>query len=186
MISLGTIKGTTGIHITNLGGAGAATLPDGIQVVQAINGATGSAGAFSLAGPVSAGAFDYYVFKGGVTPGTAENYYLRSTIPVAPIDPVIIVPLPEPVPGTPTLPPNPGITPIPIYRPRFPCMRRCFLPPNRLCKGCWARITSVWVTRASSNKPGRSRLAGAGFTVAARARALPVRSNSTCWHLCWA
>ena len=135
VISLGTIQGTTGIQVTNLGGAGAATLQDGIQVVQAINGATGSAGAFSLAGPVSAGAFDYYLFKGGVTPGTAENYYLRSTIPVAPTDPVIIVPLPEPVPGTAPLPPNPGITPIPIYRPEVPVYATLFPVAQQIVQG---------------------------------------------------
>ncbi|MFS9669747.1 autotransporter outer membrane beta-barrel domain-containing protein, partial [Klebsiella pneumoniae] len=79
------------------GGVGAATLQDGIQVVLATNGATNGASAFTLAAPVSAGAFDYYLFKGGVTAGTAENFYLRSTVPVVPPpnpDPVIIVPLP--------------------------------------------------------------------------------------------
>ena len=120
VINQGTIQGTTSMRITNLGGAGAATLQDGIEVVQALNGATGSAGAFSLAGPVSAGAFNYYLFKGGVTPGTQENYYLRSTIPVEPTDPIVIWPQPEPDPVNPPLPPNPGGTPIPIYRPEVP------------------------------------------------------------------
>ena len=68
IISQGTLSGTTALSVTNLGGAGAATLQDGIQVVQALNGASGSGSAFSLAGPVSAGAFDYRLFKGGVTP----------------------------------------------------------------------------------------------------------------------
>ncbi|TFY89099.1 autotransporter outer membrane beta-barrel domain-containing protein [Pseudomonas kairouanensis] len=129
VVSQGTIQGTTGINITNLGGAGAATLQDGIQVVQAINGATGGASAFTLAAPVSAGAFDYYLFKGGVTAGTAENYYLRSTVPVVPPpdpDPTIIVPLPTPVEGTPPLPPNPGVTPLPIYRPEVPVYAALF------------------------------------------------------------
>ncbi|MBO0494404.1 autotransporter outer membrane beta-barrel domain-containing protein [Pseudomonas sp. Marseille-Q1929] len=120
VVSQGTLQGSTAISVSNLGGAGAATLQDGIQVVQATNGASGSAGAFTLAGPVSAGAFDYRLFKGGVTAGTAENYYLRSTVPVTPPDPVIIVPLPSPSPDEPPLPPNPGITPIPIYRPEVP------------------------------------------------------------------
>ncbi|NVZ50677.1 autotransporter outer membrane beta-barrel domain-containing protein [Pseudomonas sp. B6002] len=133
VIGLGTIQGNTGIRITNLGGTGATTLQDGIQVVQAINGATGSAGAFSLAAPVSAGAFDYYLFKGGVTPGTAENYYLRSTIPVTPADPVIVVPLPAP--GTPLLPTNPGITPIPLYRPEVSVYAALFPATQQIVQG---------------------------------------------------
>lgn len=129
VVSQGTIQGNTGITITNLGGTGAATLQDGIQVVLATNGATGGTSAFTLAAPASAGAFDYYLFKGGVTAGTAENYYLRSTVPVVPPpnpDPTIIVPLPTPVEGTPPLPPNPGVTPLPIYRPEVPIYAALF------------------------------------------------------------
>ncbi|MCM2379365.1 autotransporter outer membrane beta-barrel domain-containing protein [Pseudomonas marginalis] len=118
VINQGTLGGTTAISVTNLGGAGAATLQDGIQVVQVLNGATGSAAAFRLAGPVSAGAFDYRLFKGGVTAGTADNYYLRSSVPVQPTDPIIIVPLPGP--GEEPLPPNPGVEPIPLYRKEVP------------------------------------------------------------------
>ncbi|KAF1011327.1 MAG: Adhesin BmaC autotransporter [Pseudomonas fluorescens] len=121
MVSQGTLQGSTGIRITNFGGAGALTLQDGIQVVQATNGATGSAGAFSLRGAVSAGAYDYYLFKGGVTPGTEENWYLRSTVPVVPLPEPSgpVTPLPEPALGTPVLP-GPGPEPIPIYRPEVP------------------------------------------------------------------
>lgn len=138
VISQGTISGSTGITVANLGGAGAATLQDGIQVVQATNGASGSAGAFTLADPVSAGAFDYYLFKGGVSAGTAENYYLRSTVPVVPPqppDPTIIVPLPVPVPDTPPLPPNPGITPIPIYRPEVTIYAALFPAAQQIVQG---------------------------------------------------
>ena len=135
VISQGTIQGSTNIHVTNLGGTGAATLQDGIQVVQALNGATGSGTAFTLVAPVSAGAFDYYLFKGGVTAGTAENYYLRSTIPVKPTDPVIITPLPVPVPGEPPLPTNPGVTPIPIYRPEVPIYAALFPAAQQLVQG---------------------------------------------------
>lgn len=123
VVSQGTIGGSTGISITNLGGAGAATLVDGIQVVQATNGATGSASAFSLAAPVSAGAYDYYLYHGGTTAGTEHSYYLRSTLPVTPPvppDPTIIVPLPRPVDDTPPVPPDPVVRPIPIYRDAVP------------------------------------------------------------------
>lgn len=135
VISQGTIQGSTNIHVTNLGGAGAATLQDGILVVQAVNDAAGSGTAFTLVGPVSAGAFDYSLFKGGDTAGTAENYYLRTTIPVTPTDPVIIAPLPVPVPGEPPLPTNPGVTPIPIYRPEVPIYAALFPAAQQLVQG---------------------------------------------------
>lgn len=116
VVNGGPIQGTTPIDIKNLNGAGAQTVQNGILVVEAINNASGAASAFSLGKPVSAGAYDYYLFKGGVTAGTSENFYLRSTVPAKPTDPVI-TPVPTPDPEGPPLPPNPGITPLPIYRP---------------------------------------------------------------------
>ncbi|QZP18632.1 autotransporter outer membrane beta-barrel domain-containing protein [Pseudomonas sp. DR208] len=130
VIDQGVIGGSTAISVTNLGGAGAATLQDGIQVVQALNGASGSANAITLAAPVSAGAFDYRLFKGGVTAGTAENYYLRSTVPVQPPGPEIIVPLPSP--GERPLPPNPGTEPEPIYRKEVPIYAALFPAANQI------------------------------------------------------
>ncbi|RUV01459.1 autotransporter outer membrane beta-barrel domain-containing protein, partial [Mesorhizobium sp. M7A.T.Ca.TU.009.01.3.1] len=79
VLSSGTASGSTGISVVNLGGAGAATTQDGIMVVQAINGATSGATTFALDAPVAAGAFEYYLFKGGVSAGSEENWYLRST-----------------------------------------------------------------------------------------------------------
>ncbi|MGY2040809.1 autotransporter family protein [Pseudomonas pergaminensis] len=132
VIDQGTFGGTTAISVTNLAGAGAATLQDGIQVVQALNGASGSAGSFNLAGPVSAGAFDYRLFKGGVSANTTENYYLRSTVPVQPPGPVIIVPLPSP--GEAPLPDNPGNTPIPIYRQEVPIYAAIFPAADQIVR----------------------------------------------------
>jgi len=132
VIDQGVIGGSTAISVTNLGGAGAATLQDGIQVVQALNGASGNANAFTLAGPVSAGAFDYRLFKGGVTAGTAENYYLRSTVPVQPPGPEIIVPLPSP--GERPLPPNPGTEPEPIYRKEVPIYAALFPAADQIVR----------------------------------------------------
>jgi outer membrane autotransporter protein len=68
--------------VTNVGGQGAPTVSNGIEVVDAANGATTTANAFTLPGGViKAGAYDYYLAKGGVTPGTSQNWYLRNTVP---------------------------------------------------------------------------------------------------------
>ena len=60
--------GATSMAIRNAGGAGALTVGDGILVVQALNPARSASGAFSLqGGSITAGAFDYFLFKGGVS-----------------------------------------------------------------------------------------------------------------------
>jgi len=113
VIDGGSASGTTGIGILNAGGGGAATLADGILVVQALNGGTTAANAFSLFAPVAAGAYEYFLFKGGVSAGTGENWYLRSTLVAGP------TPAPNgsgtatPPPPTPDVAPPPPITPAP-------------------------------------------------------------------------
>lgn len=136
IIDSGTAVGFTGIGITNVGGAGALTLSNGILVVEAINGATTTTNAFTLSRPAAAGPFEYYLFKGGVTGGTQENWYLRNTViytgpPPAPLPPDEIAP-PFPTPTDPSLPrpvqpppPTPGARPfigpvIPLYRREVP------------------------------------------------------------------
>ncbi|OMP38896.1 autotransporter outer membrane beta-barrel domain-containing protein, partial [Stenotrophomonas sp. KAs 5-3] len=84
VIDGGAVTGTTGIGVLNAGGSGAATLADGILVVQALNGGRTAPGAFSLFAPVAAGAYEYFLFKGGVSAGTSENWYLRSTLVAGP------------------------------------------------------------------------------------------------------
>ena len=108
--------GATNMAIRNAGGAGALTVGDGILVMQVLDPARSAAGAFRApGGSIGAGAFDYVLFKGGATPGTHGNWYLRSTL-VAPTDPG--VPPPEAAPGSPALPtPVAGAAPIPLYRP---------------------------------------------------------------------
>lgn len=104
----GTISGHTQLAVTNFGGQGGFTRNSGIEVVQALNGAVSSADAFSLKGSVSAGAYEYYLFKGGVTAGTENNWYLRSSVvavqppavPTPPAVPVVVVPVP-PIPQPP-------------------------------------------------------------------------------------
>src|SRR5262249_12781514 len=71
IINGGAGTGSTALTIHNTTGPGALTVVDGILVVNAINGATTTPTAFSLVGGlVSAGPFDYFLFRGGVTPGT--------------------------------------------------------------------------------------------------------------------
>ncbi|RIX75942.1 autotransporter outer membrane beta-barrel domain-containing protein, partial [Acidovorax cavernicola] len=86
-------SGTTHVQITNLGGLGALTTGNGIEVISAINGATTTAqtnkSAFALAGThVDAGAYEYRLHAADAT-GAGENWYLRSTAaPVTPVPPV--------------------------------------------------------------------------------------------------
>ncbi|MGJ7489825.1 autotransporter outer membrane beta-barrel domain-containing protein [Variovorax sp. ZT4R33] len=102
----GSTSGTTRVQVTNAGGAGAATV-NGIQVVQVTG--TSSAGNFTLASPVQAGAYEYGLQRGGNTDGDANSFYLSS----------VYVPAPNPVE------PTPGPTPVPapppeVFRPAVP------------------------------------------------------------------
>ncbi|WPU23252.1 autotransporter outer membrane beta-barrel domain-containing protein [Cedecea neteri] len=77
----GSASGSSTLKVTNIGGAGAQTVADGIQVVQTINGATSTANAFKLSGgTVSAGAYSYYLAKGGVSDGSGGSWYLRNSV----------------------------------------------------------------------------------------------------------
>ncbi|WP_438395848.1 autotransporter outer membrane beta-barrel domain-containing protein [Caballeronia sp. DA-9] len=109
VISQGSATGDTSIGVRNAGGAGAQTISDGIMVVQTLQGATTAATAFSLASPVKAGAFTYALFRGGVTAGSGDNWYLRSSVTTAP-----------PVPPTPPSPPSPPAPPAPPAPPEPP------------------------------------------------------------------
>lgn len=78
-------SGKTTVQVTNLGGLGALTTGNGINVVTAENGATTTAqttkDAFALAnGHVDAGAFEYRLYAADAN-GDGENWYLRSTNP---------------------------------------------------------------------------------------------------------
>lgn len=112
VISAGTASGTTGIVVTNVGGTGAQTVANGILLVETTNGGATQAGAFALSERVAAGAYEYLLFRGGVTTGSEQNWYLRSTL-VFPPDP------------SPSAPPPPA--PIPLYRPEVPI--NAALPP---------------------------------------------------------
>ncbi|MFC5576352.1 autotransporter outer membrane beta-barrel domain-containing protein, partial [Xenophilus aerolatus] len=80
--------GTTNLRVTNLGGLGALTSGNGIEVISAANGATTTAqstkSAFNLVGGhVDAGAFEYRLYAADAS-GAGENWYLRSTTTVTP------------------------------------------------------------------------------------------------------
>src|SRR3546814_19036384 len=88
-------SGTIGVTVLNAGGTGALTAQNGILIVEAVGGATTASGAFALNHRVAVGAYEYFLFRGGTTAGTGENWYLRSTLP----------PAPEPTPEHETPPP---------------------------------------------------------------------------------
>ena len=124
-------SGNTTLGITNVGGVGGATVTNGIMVVQATGGATTTTGAFTIPKPLVAGAYTYYLFKGDVTAGTADNWYLRSSLPAAPAPTPAPTPTTTPAPaqtgpiaaaGTPPLPAPPpaGSAPTPLYRMEVP------------------------------------------------------------------
>ncbi|WP_227318575.1 autotransporter outer membrane beta-barrel domain-containing protein [Cedecea davisae] len=105
ILSGGGASGSSTLKVTNSGGGGAQTTADGIQVVQAINGATSAANAFQLSGgTISAGAYSYYLAKGGISDGSSNSWYLRNTVVVQPVVPV------PPDEGTPTPPET--VTPV--------------------------------------------------------------------------
>ncbi|RWC68301.1 MAG: hypothetical protein EOS30_25805, partial [Mesorhizobium sp.] len=89
VIENGAGSGSTSILVTNVDGPGALTTGNGIQVVDATNGATTTAGAFALGGPVAAGVFEYNLFRGGVTPSAAtdNDWFLRNTVSPPPPPP---------------------------------------------------------------------------------------------------
>ncbi len=116
VIDGGTASGATTISVINAGGAGAPTT-NGILVVSAINGATTSAGAFTLAGDyvtpqgeqaIVAGAYAYTLRQNGVTTPNDGSWYLRSSLtnPVDPVNPI-----------DPSRPVNPGA---PLYQAGVP------------------------------------------------------------------
>lgn len=126
----GRASGSTTLQVTNIGGMGAQTTLNGVRVIEAANGATADLSAFRLGAPVKAGAYTYYLAKGGVTPGMTNDWFLRNTVAALPVQPAGSSALPAaaqqstPVAaaGTPPLPaaPPPGSAPIPLYRPEVP------------------------------------------------------------------
>ncbi|WP_295811987.1 autotransporter outer membrane beta-barrel domain-containing protein [uncultured Nitratireductor sp.] len=115
VIADGNASGTTDMTIVNVGGSGAETVQDGIMVVETTGNGTTDPGAFALNNRVAVGAFEYYLFRGGVSGGTQENWYLRSTL-VNPQTPTAVVPEPAPAPDplSPADPDEPVTNPPPL------------------------------------------------------------------------
>jgi outer membrane autotransporter protein len=107
VLSGGADPGSTGVKVINVGGPGAQTLSNGILVVQAVNGATTTAGDFALAGEARAGAYDYDLFRGSLDASAPNSWFLRSTFAVGPLPPEP----PEPI--DPVFPPYPPPEPLP-------------------------------------------------------------------------
>lgn len=116
-------SGNTTIQITNLGGLGALTTGDGIEVVSGRNGATTTAqttkSAFSLSnGHVDAGAYEYRLHAADAQ-GAGENWYLRSTTTAVP-------PIEQPpeIPPVQPTPPDEPASPVevPTYRAEVPLL----------------------------------------------------------------
>jgi outer membrane autotransporter protein len=111
VINGGTATGSSFVRITNAGGPGTETTGNGILMVNAINGATTAPGAFTLAGEVRAGAYDYDLFRGGISGSDPNDWFLRSSFIVGP-PPLPGQPEPEPFPPG-VLPPDPPLGPLP-------------------------------------------------------------------------
>lgn len=127
VVSGGTASGASALRVTNVGGSGAQTTADGIEVVQTTNGATTSNGAFTLNGGVAkAGAYEYFLVKGGESSGTGENWYLRNTIPTQPESPgeaetpIVVAPgTPATITAAVASAPQDAM-PVPVYRAEVP------------------------------------------------------------------
>ena len=120
VIDGGTASGASGLRVTNAGGSGDLTLGNGIPVVVTTNGGTTAPGAFGLSGPVAAGPYEYFLFRGGVTPGNENDLFLRNV--AGPIPPELPGPIePGPIPPGPSspgpTPPGAAPAPIPFFRP---------------------------------------------------------------------
>ena len=96
LINGGTASGNSLLRGTNAGGPGAETVANGILLVEATNGATTAPGAFMLSsGELRAGAFDYDLFRSGVS-GSPNDWFLRSDFVVPPVIPPVVPPVAPP------------------------------------------------------------------------------------------
>lgn len=99
VIDGGTATGLSPLRIANTIGRGDLTRGNGILVIDAINGGTTAPGTFILAGPVSAGPYDYTLHRSSIVDASnPDDWYLRSRINCAlePTNPACAQPTPDP------------------------------------------------------------------------------------------
>ncbi|MGR4868275.1 autotransporter outer membrane beta-barrel domain-containing protein [Variovorax sp. LARHSF232] len=106
VIDGGTATGRTGVAVHNVGGTGARTHADGIEVVSAVNGGVTAPDAFALLGQLRGGAYSYRLYRGDLAGNEPDSWYLRNTFLVGP-------PLPPDRPDSGPLPvdPPPAVLP---------------------------------------------------------------------------
>jgi antigen 43 len=75
VINGGSATGNTQVNITNLGGLGGQTTGDGIGIIMLSHGASSDPAAFTLAGHVLAGAYEYSLHQ-----GSDQSWYLTSDL----------------------------------------------------------------------------------------------------------
>ena len=80
LVISGAATGATIVRVVNLGGEGDLTTGDGILVVDAVAGGTTAEEAFTLAGPLLAGPYEYQLQRGGAAGSAADDWFLRSTL----------------------------------------------------------------------------------------------------------
>lgn len=83
VIDGGVGSGTSSVLVNNAGGPGALTTGNGIVVIDSANGATTTAGAFTLGNPggyVAAGPYAYTLFRSSIDGSGPQDWYLRSTL----------------------------------------------------------------------------------------------------------
>lgn len=162
VVSQGTLSGHTQLSVTNLGGLGGLTRQNGIEVVQAQNGATSSSDAFALKGSLSAGAYQYYLFKGGVTAGSENNWYLRSSVVAVP--PLTVPPVVPPPVVIPPAPP-PIIQPVPVVDVDEPAVEpptaQPVAPPEPVPAAPVTTVAQTSPTPAATTPPIPAAVAGA-------------------------
>ncbi|WP_424239031.1 autotransporter-associated beta strand repeat-containing protein [Achromobacter sp.] len=125
VVNGGAASGSSSLIVANAGGAGALTTGNGILLVDAVNGGTTAASAFTLGnagGYVAAGPYAYTLQRSSVDGSGLQNWYLRSTVDcaAAPSNPACKQPEPPvpPNPPVPPVPPNPP-TPVPPAPPNY-------------------------------------------------------------------
>lgn len=95
VIDGGHASGKTYLLINNVGGLGALTTGDGINIIDTVNGGTTDKEAFVLGSRVAAGAYEYSLYRGGQA--NADSWFLRSAtetyrpeVPVYMVAPALI------------------------------------------------------------------------------------------------